>query len=232
MRSINSNVSMYIDSLIKGTEYKLRGHSKEDKEKKALEVLRYFVTEYMKWTPEEAREHMTESVMNIFRLRDVIRYLEYPDDVRIPTEGKRISFTTIRYILHRAFPDEIGFSETDAVIELWNDIRTGRETKFMGNFFDGEEGEKRRFCLFGEFLRRYVSTDITGMYMAFSNSAKINRKMLEVKLGTIISGYYACPLDMLHDYLMHYGEENRFLYTIYSYGRIAKLEESEMRESA
>ena len=228
MRSINSNITQYCDSLYRGTEYRLRGIAKEDKEKKALEIVRYFISEYMRWSPEEAREHFTESVIKTFRLRNVIRYIEYPEDVRFPENGERMPYTTIIYVLHKAFPEKIGFSEQDALIELWHDIKDGRESKFMGNFFDGEKGERRRFCLFGEFLRRYVPSDISGMYEAFSNGGRINRKMLEVKLSTIISGYYTCPLDMLHDYLKHYGEEDRFLYSIYTYDRVAELEELEM----
>lgn len=225
MRSINPNITLYCDSLTKGTEYKLKGTNSKEKEKKAIEVLIFFFMGYMKWTLEEAKDHFSDSIVRTFKLHDVIRYLAYPEDVRTPDKNKVVSDATLLYILSKVFPDKIKFDKRAAIIELWDDIRAGKESKFNGNFFDGEEGAQRRFILFEEFIRRYISTDTEGLYKAFADSAKINSKMDEVSLRSIIGNYYCRPLDMLHEYLERSENiiANPFLYTVYTYATIAQI---------
>lgn len=234
MRSLNPNITLFCESLTKGTEYKLKGTNAKEKEKKAVEVLIFFFMGYMKWTLEETKDHFTDSIVRTFKLHDVIRYLPYPDDVRTPDKKKVVPDGTLLYILSRVFPEMIKFDKRAAIIELWDDIRSGKESKFVGNFLDGEEGVQRRFILFEEFIRRYVSTDTEGLYKAFSDSAKMNKKMLDVKLSAIISGYYSSPLDMLHEYLTRSESviENPFLYAVYTYDAIAKIDQMDLLETA
>ena len=51
------------------------------KQKEALAIVRYAVTELLEWTPQDAMDSMNEEIMEQLRLDKIITYIRYPKDL-------------------------------------------------------------------------------------------------------------------------------------------------------
>ena len=199
------------------------GRKLKEKEMKALEVIAFFVTDYMNWTPLDAVDHLTNDIVECFGLMEFFKYVIIDDNMRKIDKNKPLSDITIKYILSKAFPDVVIFDEEEGVIDVWDAVQNGDITKWPSKFFSDENGTRRRMIFFKEFLRRYISVNEKDLYEEFKKSAAINNELRKRKLFYVFSPYYVQPIDLLHEYLQNEDREDEFLYVLYKYENICPI---------
>lgn len=221
------NISKFCDFILGKTDKYVPKAISEDpvkkekeKEGKALEVLNFFITEYMGWRPQEAAYHLTNDIIDCFNLREVFRYIIIDDNMRKIYKDKPISDVTITYILSKVFKGIITINNEDVVIDVWTAVKNGDTGKWPSKFFSDDNGKERMMIIIKEFIRTKVSVKEEDLYKEFSKSAEMNNKLRDEKLFHVLSPYYVQPIDLLHEYMSREGRADNFLYSIYKYDNI------------
>ncbi len=201
----------------------------KEKENISLDMVRFFVVDYMGWTPLEAVDHLTSELIECFGVKELFKYIVIDDNMRGIEKGKPIGDVTIKYILSKAFPESVVFDEEEGVIDVWDAVLSGELSKWPSKFFSDENGRMRRMVIIREFIRRYISVSERELYDEFKKSAEVNNLLRKARLFNVLSNYYVQPIDLLHDYLTHEKKQDEFTYVTYKYDNILPVTVSAMQ---
>ena len=175
--------------------------SKEMAQKMVLDIFRYAFESYLGWTPEDVRDNTDMSVLDIMKLRPLLKFITFP-----PEADDRLLFL---YIASMLYPERIRYGEKEAVISIYKRINSkgpDRILKYPKEFFSGLSGKRRLKMCFGYMLENFLPvTRIEVLYQIFGG-AKGVRYLKRYKLMSACQNMYDSPLEMLHDTL---SEEQR-----------------------
>lgn len=201
---------------------KNRKMSEAAKEQDALCIVRYIVTKILGWSPQDALDHMTPELAKKVSLDMLMRYVSFPP--HIPKDD-------MRWVIHKAFPAETRYNETEQLYEVYRRVLSGQQQRFPKNLFDGEDGLYR----LGLVLKTYISQNIPAnsvreLYERFHEPAAGWKILTQAKLFHVTRQPYDTPLDALHDAL---GTEGiPFYYNYYQCIAVFKAVEAEQHKNA
>ena len=183
---------------------KNRKRAEEAKERDALAIVRYVVTTILKWTPEDAIDHMTPELMKQLHLDMLRKYISVPPNV---------TKDDCQWIIHKAFPLETSYDEKKQLFEIYNRILSGDLQRFPKGLFNGKDGSYR----FGLLLKSYIAQNIPAnnirdLYEIFGDTARGWAILRDAQLFHSARPLYETPLDALHDAL---GDEGDVYYYNY-----------------
>ena len=192
------------------------------KQKEALAIVRYAVTELLEWTPQDAMDSMNEEIMEQLRLDKIITYIRYPKDL-----SKKKDFN---WMIHLAFPNETRYDVGEQVLKLYQRVKSGELKRFPKRVFEGDNGAQKLAILLKDFIsKNLVAKSVAELYEIFGDSAKGNVLMHDAKLFYAYHELYDTPLEYLHESLGSSRDE--FLYSYYQYmSALTEIEKEKTRK--
>ena len=164
-------------------------YSEEQNEKIALSVFKYAFDTYLRWTPEQLRNHLTFDILDRLKLTPLLRYIKYP-----PEADREDVFP----IVAKLYPGRFKESARDIVSRVYGKVLRGEREKFPKEFFNGSEGRLRAILCLQLMLNNMPPfTSAQEMYKAFAGPQGI-ALLRKHKLYAVSTGIFEYPIDFLH----------------------------------
>ena len=209
----------------------------EEKSNAAKMLVRFGVRDLLRWTPQEAVDHISKKIMSLMCFDVLMRYIKFPTDL-----DPSVDFD---YMIALCFPNEVRYDVRRQVVRLRERIERNELKKFPKNIFDGERGRQKAAILLNAFISEKISAkDTTDLYRQFANIAKMNRMLKEYGIDYVCSCLYNTPLEYLHyslpvattpEELME-PHQDEFLFAFFQFKHVASCVgreiKKESRESA
>lgn len=196
---------------------------KDSKEDDALAIVRYAITSFLGWTPEDAIYSLTSEVMKQLKLDRIMTYIQYPKDL-----NKTKDYS---WMIYKAFPEETSYNLKEQVLEMYDRLKRGEIERFPKRTFEGTGGIEKLTILLMDFISKNIpALNLDGLYSFFGDSGLANDTLKKVKLYYAYREHYNTPLDYLHQSLGDAGDE--FLYHHYQYMSAFKDMEALMKKDA
>lgn len=196
----------------------------QSKEKDALQVLAYVITDLMGLTPEEALIQFeipgrAKEYIEAWKLDKVLDHIHMPPGIRR---------TNYRYLFSLIFPGRITYDEDELTLEVYRRVLEGEIPRLPRNFLKRKGSIK--LCVM---LMQYISTHIRAdteedLYQMFSDPAKGNKILQKAKLYPACRKFFRSPLEFVHTMLIYTKQENPLLYNFYSFKTAFERAEGEI----
>lgn len=163
---------------------------KQHKKERLISLIKYFVEEKLKATPEKILELINYDLLEEYKLTVLIKMVEKP------IEFKKEDYT---YIIFYAYPELYNKNEEEIIINVYKEVLSGERKSFpRGYFNDGMIGEKRAIICFKYLIEKILQYDTTKIEEIFfkSNINVINDLMKEYKLS-ILNNVFISYNDLL-----------------------------------
>lgn len=204
-----------------------RSRIEQAKEKDALMVLGYVITDLMGLTPEEALIQFevpgrAKEYITAWKLEKVLDYIRTPPGIRK---------TNYRYLFSMIFPGRITYDEDELTLDVYRRVLEGEIPKFPRNFLTYKGSVK--LCVM---LMQYISTHIRAeteedLYRLFSDPARGNRILRKAKLYPACRKFFRSPLEFVHTMLTYTRQDDPFFYNYYSFMAAFETAEKEVRRA-
>lgn len=188
------------------------------KEEDALAVVRYAITDLLRWTPEEAMNLLTSDIIEKLRFDRVAKYVIYPADIN-RSDDKREGYP---WMIHRAFPNDTKYDMREQLLKVYEQVRSGKLDQFPRYMFRGEDRDKKLAILLSDYLAKHVpSSSVEDLYRLFANPTDGNRILRRAKLFYAYKKFYESPLLYLH---LSLGDEaDSFYFNFYQYMEAVRI---------
>ena len=199
------------------------------KEKDALAVVRYAVQSLLRWTPRDAAEHLTPEIVQKLKLDEVIKYVIYPPD--LSRADDRLS--GYRWLLHKAFPAEVGYDIKYQALGIYEQVRTGKLKQFPRYLFRGPDSRRKLAIMLLDYISRCIpASDVEDLYIKFSNPLAGIRILKKASLYYAYKEMFESPILFLHYALGDSGDPFLFNYYLFADVERAMKAEKEAEEKA
>lgn len=190
--------------------------SPEEKEKRAYKVLQWIFEGLLQWSPEDAANHFSPKEEEIFKLKELLKYIKKPAGV--PKDD-------YRYYVSQIYPDQIRYNTKENAIKVWKEVERGEKTRFDKDFFLGEEGELRKTYIMEYLLDNYIpASSLYDLYEKFSHSIQINKLLTEHHLHDSWKKTYVYPIELLQRHLVNADHsDDEFLFILFMLKNIGKF---------
>ena len=143
-------------------------------------LFKYAIEEILGWTPKTAKLRFDDYIIDLLKLRPILRYIEFPAEIQ---EGDPT------YILSLLYPNEVKIKRQNLVAEVTERMRQGIDKQYPRNYFLGAVGFQR-FCYCLKYIIEFdlVSSSIPEIYEFFFSS-KGRHLLYEYKLRNAIYQY-------------------------------------------
>ena len=179
-------------------------------DRNARSLVAFAVNYVLQWSPLEAYEHITDDIAKKLRFDEIARYMIFQQGV---------SKKNYKYMISRAFPNEVKFNPSDQIIDIYKDLLRGDINKFPRFIFDTETGDTSASKLLFYYLNNHLAiADINALYDTFGDPKTANQILRKAKLQRVCAEFYDSPLDYLHHSLPP-EQRNLFLYGHYDLKR-------------
>ena len=221
-----NNVILYeYDTVLLGEKTSLSPYffnkSNEQNEKLALEVIRYAVENYLKWSPAEMYQRFDEDVVKLMKLESIMKYVCFPPEA----DEKKDFFV----IAGKLYPDKVKIDIKNMTLHIYKKVLAGKMYKFPKGFFDGGLGVYRAaVCLQYALTQKFHFDSIEEIYRAFS-TARGTKILKDSKLQAARIVLYDYAIDYLHDSLSE-EDQDEFLYHQYRFNIINEKQKRRMLE--
>lgn len=188
------------------------------KEEDALAVVRYAITDLLRWTPEEAMNLLTPDIIEKLRFDRVAKYVIYPADIN-RSDDKKEGYP---WMIHRAFPNDTKYDMREQLLKVYEQVRSGKLDQFPRYMFRGEDRDKKLAILLSDYLAKHVpSSSVEDLYRLFANPTDGNRILRRAKLFYAYKKFYESPLLYLH---LSLGDEaDNFYFNFYQYMEAVRI---------
>ena len=182
------------------------------KEKDALAVVRYAVSNILGWSPEDAMNHLTIDIIEKLHFDRVAKYIIYPPDINRNDDRKE----GYPWMIHKAFPSDTKYDMREQLLRIYKLVRSGELKQFPRYMFRGEDRDRKLAILLSDYISRNIpAEDIEDLYRLFSDPVRGNRILRKAKLFYAYKDFYESPMLYLH--LSLGNEANGFFYNFYQY---------------
>ena len=192
---------------------KYKSRIEETKQKDAIHVLVYVITELMGLTPEEALIQFevpgrAQEYIGKWKLEKVLEHIRMPPGIRKDN---------YRYLFSMVFPGRITYDEDEQTLEVYRRVLEGEIPKFPRNFLVRKGSIK--LCVM---LMQYISTHMRqdgpeDLYRTFSDTGEGYRILKDAKLYPACRKFFKSPLEFVHTMLVQARQANPLLYNFYSF---------------
>lgn len=194
------------------------------KEKDALAVVRYAVQCLLRWSPQDAAEHLTPEIIQMLRFDEVAKYVIYPPDLS-KSDDRASGY---RWLLHRAFPSEVGYDIKFHALSIYDQVRTGKLNQFPRYLFRGPDSKKKLAIMLCDYISRNIPAyDMEDLYRRFSNPIEGARILKKASLYYAYKEMFESPILYLHFSLGDDGDP--FLFNYYQFADVERAMEAERK---
>ena len=168
------------------------GESKQ-KERAALEIVRYAVEKLLRWTPQEMAAKFNGEVIERMKLTKIVSYINFPPEA----DKKRDYFV----YAHKLYPTIVPMDLYTLTILTYNNVHERHLVKFPKGFFDDNLGRTRALlCMNYALVRDGKFHSKQEMYKTFAESAGVQFiQAHRLDLARRLSWEH--PLDFMHESL-------------------------------
>lgn len=179
-------------------------------EKLVIQIFKYAIENIMHWTPKEAYYGLNDKIINLLKLKYLVRYIQFPPEFD-PNED-------YFFIVSRIYPDRIKVNIKEKTLIMYQRLLSDKLKKFPKRFLEGRDGEMRAvFCLKYAIQNYGTFGSIEDLYRAFSSSEGSDF-LKRVKLYLPCTTLFDCPIDFLHaSFSKSEQMNNEFIYTLYKF---------------
>lgn len=172
------------------------------------QVVRYAFEHYLHWSPTDARDRLSQEIIDTMKLAPLINRLPCPPELNRKTD--------LYFVAWHLYPETRTVSDYELIVKLYKDIIEDRVAKFPRSYFDGNAGYQRARLLFMIMLKEYTVgfESVEAMYAYFASEAGRNC-INQYKLVVPLRELYGSPLAYLHDALPNHLKDED-LYEKYS----------------
>lgn len=164
-----------------------------DRYKKIEYLIKYYVEEIRKMTPQEALEKITLKDLEDAKLKCLLKYLRHykPDEYMNNEEY-------VKHIFYFAYPSLIKPKSNDLILLCYKEVLAGKRKRFPKNYFRSVNGEKRAKICFDYLVHDILNIEEKDIPETFLKSNKKGLALLkEYKLGILIQILYYSMNDMI-----------------------------------
>lgn len=152
-------------------------------------VLRYAIEQVRKWTPEIAREALSEKDVKELKLHLVREYVEAPIEAK-PSD--------VYYLVDYAYPYLPKPTEEQKVLWVYQEVLDGKRRHFPLHYFQSVKGEERaKICFEHMWQNRLQIRDKKELPKLFSKTEQAYRILRQHKLKILVDTLYFSPFDMI-----------------------------------
>lgn len=181
---------------------------KKQNEVLAVRLFKYAIEHYLKWTPLQAADNLSEIVIQNLKLNQVINYINFPRELNPKKD--------YWYIVHLCYPNIVKCNKKDLIINMYKDVIENNQKFPRDYFMDADALIKAAVCLQYVLQYYYGYKSIEEFYNDFANIDKISNVLNNYKLLKICECLFPSPLDYLH-YSLPDANKNDFLYHYYKF---------------
>lgn len=125
------------------------------------QILKYAVTYLLEWDDDTAYYCFDEYMMQFLHLKDILKYIDYPDEVKKYDPHYTLSFIN----------PKIHIDEQTLIYDLFKRVNSGEESQFPRNYFLGGKGIMRySYCIKYIIETELFPESIPEIYDFFSSS--------------------------------------------------------------
>ena len=164
-----------------------------DRYKRIKYLIRYYVEEILKITPEEALNTVTLKDLEDAKLKCILKYLkQYKPDEYMNDEEY------IKHIFYFAYPSLIKPKSKDLILLCYKEVLSGKRKRFPKNYFKTVNGEKRAKICFDYLVDDVLKINRKDIPDTFLRSSKKGLALLKkYKLGILVQILYYSLSDMI-----------------------------------
>lgn len=193
-------------SIGKRPTLRIYGSSDRDYIESCIVLIKYII-KLCGWTPQEAADNMTPSMMQKMHVDKIYKILAEHGGVEPGIRQK----TDFRYLAWLAYPDVVDYNLRERTLKVYRNLMTGRIKKFPVRFFEGKYGQtKAAYCLREAVLSLHASS-IQELYEIFSDPVRAKNIIRHARLTNVCGQFYRTPLDFFH-YSLSDTQKNEDLY--------------------
>ena len=171
-------------------------------------ALKYCFENYLQWTPVQVRECLTPEIVKRMKLEGLINRVPCPPELNPQTE--------LYYVAWWLYPETRNVSAPELMVKVYDDVLSGRISKFPKGYFDGILGAIHAKAILLLMIKRYMTFDsLESMYAFFANEREARSILNRYRLSVPLRELYDTPLDYLHDSLSG-AQKSSELYQKYS----------------
>lgn len=187
------------------TEY-FESTSVDENHKNVCTIYRFAFENLLRWTPEDIKNYISTDILKQLKLDTILRYFNCPPEIEIETD--------LFYIAQMLYPTKIQFDFKKTCICMFKKVLNNEKQKLPKGFFTKTEGKIRgNICLQYVLDNELFFENIEEMYAFFASTAAF-KVLKQYRLNSMLTSYYATPLDYLHNALSE-NQRNDFLYYYY-----------------
>ncbi|MGO0058585.1 hypothetical protein ACTID9_00720 [Brevibacillus fluminis] len=152
-------------------------------------VLRYAIEQVKKWTPEEARLHLSPKDVMDLKLHLVKEFIEPPIEAKADD---------VYYLVEYAYPYLPRPGEKQKALVVYKEVLAGKRRHFPLHYFQTLKGEERaKICfeyMWQELLGIKSVNDLPALFTRTEDAYQLLRKY---KLKILVDTLYFSPFDMV-----------------------------------
>lgn len=205
-------IERYEKLLMGKAQFFLNG-TEEEKEMAVRTIVRYCISNMLRWTPREAYDHLTWDIICLLKLDEILKYVRFPYDIDPVIDPD--------YVVYLAFP-ETSYDYGRQVLRIYRRIQNGEMKQFPKKLFTGPYGREKARVLLNEVIETSIPVSgVFELYQLFADSAKINPILKKAQIFYVQKKLYGSALDYLHDALPD-DQKDEFLYSFFQYRNVSK----------
>lgn len=181
----------------------------EDKEKIALEVFHYAFEVYLRWSPEDVQEYISDEILDKMKLTNLLKYIQFPAEL---SKKKNLD-----YLVDILYPQLTKMDFKASIITTYKKVLNAKDgTKLPKGYLNESLGMMRGHICLQYVLSEYFNFDSTEELYGFFASSNGMKTLKKYRLSSMCVDFYNTPLDFLHNALPK-SQQNEFLYYYYKF---------------
>ena len=152
MRSMNSSLMFEYELILLGKKNSFApyffNYNADYNERMALEVFRYAIEDFLKWTPEEAKMYLNMEIVKMMKLDAIVRFIRFPAELDIEKD--------LFYIAHLLYPKRINFNSRELILRTYKEVLDGILYKFPKEYLSGSMGVTRACICFQYMVQQFL----------------------------------------------------------------------------
>lgn len=176
-------------------------------EREIIPVFKYAFS-LLGWSVRDIRDFTTLDILKALKLYRLYIHLKKPGEIDPEKD--------IFYLAYKIYPEVLGYSKRDTVLNTYEKVMNGLRSKLPKNFFEGSEGELNATICMQHQLSKANFSDSEEMYKFFSDKKKGEAFLKKNKLDIFYKNVYGHPIDFLHESLPD-EQKNEFYYYYYKF---------------
>lgn len=174
----------------------------------ALYIIKFAVESYLKWDPEDVKNHFNKEIAVQMKLEPLMKYIDFPPELDKDTD--------YYYIANYLYPEAIKIDLKELVLRVYKNVLSGKLCKFPKEYLSGNQGAARAGICFQYMLTQHCTFhSVKDMYKFFSEPIG-SKTLKQYRLNNICNEIYDHPIDYLHESLPN-SQKDDFWYHYYRF---------------